>query len=132
LHNLSQLISATGAVIYLYGEVNGSNNFYKGVGGTITVTSLCIDFLVYNYREKRYRPEERKKARDKLVGETENLYNNYQELITLLQSLKNDKISPESSINNLIKSLKEELAEITKKGEIKVNNKQEEYLSYIF
>ena len=63
LHNLSKITSATGAGIYLYGEIN-SDTSYKGIGGSITVTALVTDFLVSAYRERRYRPEERKKDRD--------------------------------------------------------------------
>lgn len=44
LNNLSQIASATGAGIYLFGEINGSSNYYKGIGGSITVTSLGINF----------------------------------------------------------------------------------------
>jgi len=130
LHNLSQIASATGAGIYLFGEINGSSNYYKGIGGSITVTSLGINFLVSAYKERRYQPEERKKEKDKLVRETENLYQSYQELVTLLQPLRLSDSSPE--LNKLVKSLKERLAEIIKKGEVKENSKRVEYLSYIF
>ena len=130
MNNLSQITSATGAGIYLFGEINGSSNYYKGIGGSITVTSLGINFLVSAYKERRYRPEERKKERDTLVNETENLYHSYQELATLLQPLRSSDSSPE--LDRLIKSLKERLTTIIKKGEVKENSKRVEYLSYIF
>ncbi|CAI2190513.1 6343_t:CDS:2 [Funneliformis geosporum] len=120
LHNLSKIISTAGAGIYLYGEVNDSNNYYKGIGGSITVTSLLVDFVASSYRERRYRPEERKKERDQFITEMGNLYNSYQELTILLQDLRKSDSLKEFS--KLIKSLKKELTEISKKGEIKENN----------
>ncbi|CAI2189044.1 20470_t:CDS:2, partial [Funneliformis geosporum] len=110
LHNLSKVISATGAGIYLYGEINDRSNYYKGIGGTITVVSLGIDFVVSSYRERRYRPEERKKERDQFIAEIGNLYNGYQELAILLQGLRKSDSLEEFS--KLIKSLKKELTEI--------------------
>ena len=120
LNNLSQIASVTGAGIYLFGEINGSSNYYKGIGGSITVTSLCFDFLVSSYRERRYRPEERKKEKDQFITDTENLYNSYEELATLLKDFRNSDSLEEFS--KLIKSLKEELEEIIKKGKINENN----------
>lgn len=130
LHNLSKITSATGAGIYLYGEINDSSNYYKGIGGTITVTSLGIDFLVSSYRERRYRPEERKKEKDQFTTEIENLYNSYEELITLLHDLRDSGSLQEFS--KLVNSLKKELMQIIQEGEIKENNNWEQRLSYIF
>jgi len=60
LQYLNRTAAAVGASLYFYGDAN-ENSHYKKIGGITTATCLYVDLLASAYKERHFRPEERKK-----------------------------------------------------------------------
>jgi len=113
--HLNRVISTVGASLYLAGQI-ANNEIYSQSGGITVIICLYIDCLTSYYKEKIFNPTERNKKWDKLLCNTEDLQDSYQELAEILEPIRVDDSYPEK-LSEAIKNLKIALKELIKKDD---------------